>query len=145
MAKIQDIEYPDDLFYDVDNQLWYEPLADSTVRVGFTPWAARMMGGVLVFTPKRIGREFEKGRSFAVLEGGKWVGSARAAFDGSVVSHNEALVQKPERLEEGFGSAWMVTVRPARENWRDGLITGEAIGPAFEAWLRGERYMERTE
>jgi glycine cleavage system H protein len=145
MARVQDIDYPDDLFYDMDNQLWYEPLADGTVRVGFTPWAARMMGGVLVFTPKRIGREFEKGRSFAVLEGGKWVGSARAAFDGSVVSHNELLVQKPERLEEGFGPAWMVTVRPARENWRDGLITGEAIGPAFETWIRGERYKGRAE
>jgi glycine cleavage system H protein len=143
VARIQGIDYPEGLLYDVDNQIWYEPLAEGTVRAGFTPWAAKMMGGVLVFTPKRIGREFERGRSFAVVEGGKWVGSAHAAFDGSMVSHNELLMQKPELLEEGFGQAWMVTVRPTRADWRAGLITGDAIGPAFEAWIRGERYKEK--
>jgi glycine cleavage system H protein len=145
MVKVQEYDYPEDLFYDVNNQIWYEPLADGTLRAGFTPWAARMMGGVLVFTPKRIGREFEKGRSFAVLEGGKWVGSARAAFDGTVISHNEKLVRKPEILEKGFGEAWMLTVRPALKEWRRELVTGSAIGPAFEAWISGERYKEREE
>lgn len=144
MVRIQEVEYPEHLFYDLDNQIWYEPLADGTVRAGFTPWAAKMMGGVLVFTPKRIGRDFEKGRSFAVLEGGKWVGSARAAFDGSVVSHNDLLLRRPELLENGFGDAWMVTVRPARDDWRDGLITGEAIGTALETWIKGEAYKERA-
>jgi glycine cleavage system H protein len=145
MARVQHVDYPDDFFYDVENQIWYEPLPDGTVRAGFTPWAAKMMGGVLVFTPKRIGREFEKGRSFAVLEGGKWVGSARAAFDGSVVSHNDLLVQKPELLEQGFGQAWMMRLRPARADWRDGLVTGEAIGPTCEAFIRGEKYRDRLE
>jgi glycine cleavage system H protein len=145
VVKVQEYDYPDNLLYDVSNQIWYEPLADGTVRAGFTPWAAKMMGGVLVFTPKRIGREFEKGRSFAVLEGGKWVGSARAAFDGTVISHNETLVRKPELLEKGFGEAWMIIVRPARDDWRRELITGSAIGPAFEAWISGERYKERQE
>ena len=30
MAKVQGGDYPDHLFYDVDNQIWYEPLADGT-------------------------------------------------------------------------------------------------------------------
>ena len=102
MALVQGSEYPEHLFYDVDNQIWYEALADGTVRAGFTPWAVKLMGEVLVFTPKRIGRDFEKERSFAVIEGGKWVGAARAAFDGTVVSHNELLMQKPERLSDAL-------------------------------------------
>jgi hypothetical protein len=57
--------------------------------VGFTKWAAKLMGEILVFTPKRLGFDFEPNRSFGVLEGGKWAGSAPAAFDGVVVSHNE--------------------------------------------------------
>jgi glycine cleavage system H protein len=145
MAHIEGREYPDCLFYDIESQIWYEPLADGTVRAGFTPWAAAMMGDVLVFTPKRIGREFEKGRSFAVIEGGKWVGSARAAFDGTVIAHNEMLLAKPERLREGFGEAWMLIVRPARADWQEGLITGPAIAPAFAAWLKSEAYKERSE
>ena len=46
-------DYPDHLFYDMNNQIWYEPLADGTMRAGFTPWAVALMGEVLVFTPSR--------------------------------------------------------------------------------------------
>lgn len=146
MAKIEGANYPDHLLYDVDNQIWYEPLPNGMVRAGFTPWAVALMGEVLVFTPKRIGRDFEKGRSFATVEGGKWVGSARAAFDGVVVAHNEKLIRKPELLSlDSFGDGWMLVVRPADDDWRADLVTGPAITAAFEAWLASGAYKERTE
>jgi glycine cleavage system H protein len=145
VVKVQDNDFPDHLLYDVENQIWYEPLGDGTVRAGFTAWAANLMGDVLVFTPKRIGRDFEKGRSFAVVEGGKWVGSARAAFDGVVVAHNELLERKPELLnQDAYGQGWMLVVRPADEHWRKALVTGPAIAPAFEAWMASEAYKDRT-
>jgi glycine cleavage system H protein len=104
------------------------------------------MGDVLVFTPKRIGRDFEKGRSFAVVEGGKWVGSARAAFDGIVIAHNKLLERRPELLnQDAFGEGWMLIVRPAGDDWRDGLVTGSAIAPAFEAWFASGVYKDRAE
>jgi glycine cleavage system H protein len=145
MANVEGHDYPDRLFYDVDNQIWYEPLEDGTVRVGFTPWAVTAMGEVLVFTPKRIGRDFEKDRSFATIEGGKWVGAACAAFAGIVAGHNEALIRRPELLmQDAFGAAWMLLVRPASDDWRSGLITGAAIEPAFAAWLGSGAYKNRT-
>ena len=146
MARVQDQEYPDRLYYDVDNQIWYEALADGKIRAGFTPIAISLAGEVLVFTPKRIGRDFEKGRSFATIECGKWVGSARAAFAGVVEAHNEALMQKPELLnEDAFGKGWMLIVRPSEENWRAGLVTGTAIAAAFGEWIAAEAYKDRTE
>jgi len=142
---LQDSEFPEALHYDVDNQIWYQPLGDGTVRVGFTSWAARLMGEVLVFTPKRIGRDFDKGRSFAVVEGGKWVGSARAGFDGVVVAHNELLTQRPELINrDAYGEGWMLIVRPAHDDWKDALVTGAAIGPAFEAWFGTGAYKSRS-
>jgi glycine cleavage system H protein len=145
MVRVQGGDYPDHLYYDVANQIWYERLADGTVRLGFTPWAASMMGDVLVFTPKRIGRTFEKGRSFAVIEGGKWVGSARSAFEGTVLAHNEALISKPELLRDGFGEGWMLIVSPSADDWREGLVTGAAIAPAFDVWMAAEAYKDRAE
>jgi glycine cleavage system H protein len=145
MVTLQDNEFPDDLLYDIDNQVWYLPLGDGVLRTGFTSWAAKLMGEVLVFTPKRLGRDFEKGRSFAVIEGGKWVGTARAAFDGVVVSHNPLLEEDPGLLtRDSYGDGWMLTVRPARDDWRAGLVTGPAIAPAFEAWFATETYKDRT-
>jgi glycine cleavage system H protein len=146
VVRIQDHEFPEHLLYDIDNQIWYAPLVDGTVRAGFTSWAVSLMGEVLVFTPKRLGRDFEQGRSFATIEGGKWIGSARAAFYGVVVSHNEDLIRKPELLmQDAFGDGWMLIVRPAHENWRGTLVTGSVIAPAFEAWLATDSYKSRVE
>jgi len=146
VAKVQDYEFPESLLYDLENQIWYEPLPDGSIRAGFTPLAMSLAGDVLVFTPKRIGRDFEKGRSFATIECGKWVGSARAAFDGVVLAHNEALIRKPELLnQDAFGQGWMLIVRASQADWREALITGERIEQAFEAWLASGAYKDRTE
>ena len=146
MARVQDQEYPDHFFYDVENQIWYEALPDGKIRAGMTPIAVSLAGEVLVFTPKRLGRDFEKGRSFATIECGKWVGSARAAFAGVVEAQNEALMKKPELLnEDAFGKGWMLIVRSLRDDWRRGLVTGAAIAPAFGEWIASETYKDRTE
>jgi glycine cleavage system H protein len=145
LARVQDQEFPEHLLYDVENQIWYAPLPDGTLRTGFTSWAAALMGEVIVFTPKRLGHGFEKGRWFAMVEGGKWIGAARAGFDGSVVAHNEKLVDKPELLtSDAFGDGWMLIVRPAGDDWQTSLVTGAAIGPTIERWITGGAYKERT-
>ena len=49
MTLVDGNEYPEHLYYDLDNQIWYEPLADGTIRVGFTPdchYARRRRAGV---------------------------------------------------------------------------------------------------
>lgn len=136
MARVQDQDYPDHLFYDVENQIWYEALADGKIRAGMTPIAVSLAGEVLVFTPKRLGRDFEKGRSFATIECGKWVGSARAAFEGVVEAHNEALMKKPELLnEDAFGKGWMLIVRSLRDDWREGMIKDDKVAE-FQATLK---------
>jgi glycine cleavage system H protein len=145
VVNLQGYEFPEHLLYDIENQIWYERLPDKTVRAGFTTWAASLMGDVLVFTPKRLGRDFEKNKSFAVVEGGKWVGAARAAFDGVVVAHNQKVIEKPELLnQDAYGVGWMLIVRPRHESWSDDLVRGASIGPEFERWLQSGDYQNRT-
>jgi len=145
VAIVQGYEFPENLLYDIENQIWYLPLGDGTMRAGFTSWSAALMGEVLVFTPKRLGHTFEKDRWFAMVEGGKWIGAARAGFDGIVVAHNEALVDKPELLtKDPFGAGWMLIVRPSGNDWRDGLVTGADVGPAIDAWIATGSYKSRA-
>ena len=146
MAVVDGKDYPEHLYYDLDNQIWYEPLEDGTIRAGFTPISIALAGDVLVFTPKRVGRDFEAQRSFATIECGKWVGAARAAFDGVVVASNEELVRKPKLLnQDAFGAGWMLIVRAADAGWRDRLATGGGVAPAFAAWIAAEAYKGRAE
>lgn len=145
MASVEGQTFPEHLYYDLVNQIWYEPLPDGTIRAGFTPLAMELAGEVLVFTPKRVGRDFEAQRSFATVEGGKWVGAARAAFDGIVVAVNEELIKRPRLLNrEALGEAWMLIVRASTESWRDGLVTGAAVEEAFTKWLAAESYKDRA-
>lgn len=145
MAKVDGYEFSDHLYYDLANQIWYEPLADGSIRAGFTPLAMELAGEVLVFTPKRAGRDFEAQRSFATVEGGKWVGAARAAFDGVVLAVNEDLIKRPRLLnQEAFGTAWMLIVRANVDTWRNGLVTGAAVEEAFSKWLAAESYKDRA-
>jgi len=144
MAQVQGFDFPEDRFYDVDNQIWYLDLGDGTVRAGFTGWAAKLMGEVLVFTPKRIGQTFDKDKWFAMVEGGKWIGAARAAFDGAVVAQNETLIDRPELLStDAFGDGWMIVLTPAPADWREQLTAGDRIGAAMEAWIAGGSYTRR--
>lgn len=145
MVTVAEHEFPEHLYYDLDNQVWYEPLANGDVKAGFTPLAIELAGDVLVFTPKRIGKDFEAQRSFATIECGKWVGAARAAFEGVVVAVNEELIKRPRLLNsDAFGEAWMLVVRPFKAEWREGLMTGPQIADAFSAWLKAESYKDRT-
>ena len=141
MADVHGCHFPDHLHYDVLNLIWYEPLDDGTIRVGLTPVATALSGPMLAFTPKRPGREFEVGKSFATIESGKWVGPARAAFAGIVVTISESLMARPNIANaDPYGNGWMLTVRPAEADWRDVLVTGPAIAPAFEAWMQAEAF-----
>lgn len=144
MAQVQGYEFPEDRFYDVENQIWYAPLPDGTARAGFTTWATTLMGDVLVFTPKRVGHTFDKDKWFAMVEGGKWVGAARAAFDGTIVAHNEALIDKPELLsKDAFGDGWMIVLKPTPADWQDQLTPGDRIAAVVEEWIAGGSYRKR--
>jgi glycine cleavage system H protein len=141
LATVRGCFFPDHLLYDVPNHIWYTPLDDGTVRAGMNPIAIALAREVLVFTPKRVGREVEKGRSFATIESAKWVGAAHAAFDGIVVAVNEMLIERPTLANsDPYGEGWMLIVRPAHDNWREGLVSGSAIGPAYEEWMEGEGF-----
>ena len=58
MALVQGKDYPEHLYYDLANQIWYEPLPDGRIRAGFTPLAIELTGDVLIFSPKRVGQNF---------------------------------------------------------------------------------------
>jgi glycine cleavage system H protein len=141
VATVRGCNFPEERFYDVANHVWYSPLDDGTLRVGMTSVAIVLAREVLVFTPKRVGRDFEKNRSFATVESAKWVGSVRSAFDGVVLAVNEALIQRPTLANsDPYGEGWMLIVRPSHADWRAGLVAGADVGPAYEAWMESDGF-----
>jgi glycine cleavage system H protein len=141
MAIVRRCEFPEALHYDVPRHVWYTPAGDGLVRAGITPVGVALAREVLIFTPKRVGRSFEKDRAIATVESAKWVGSVRAAFAGRVEAVNEALVARAAAVNtDCYGEGWMALLRPAAPDWSAGLVTGAAVGPAYAEWMEREGF-----
>lgn len=134
MAVVNGCLLPDDLLYDVENQLWYRERADGLVEVGMTTVAVAMVGGrIVAITPKRAGRRIEAGQACAVIESGKFVGPAKVCFGAEIVESNEMLLDRPGVANtDPYGAAWLVVVRP--DDWsaaRARLTPGPAVAEPY--------------
>ena len=50
MPTVKGCNLPDDLLYDVENQIWFKEIGDGTVRIGMTAVATAMAGRLVAFT-----------------------------------------------------------------------------------------------
>jgi glycine cleavage system H protein len=107
MPTIRGCHLPDELLYDVENNIWYRENADGAVTVGMTAVAAAMAGELVAFTAKKAGRAVQAGKSCATIESGKWVGPAKIAFDAEVVEVNDALTGTPKLTTLTAEGGWL--------------------------------------
>jgi len=135
MPSVRGCNLPDDLLYDVENNIWYQDLNDGTVRVGMTAVAVAMAGQLVAVTPKKVGRTVKVGKSCATIESGKWVGPAKLIAGGEVVTVNEDLTASPDTANsDPYVAGWLVVVRP--EDWdgvKGDLTPGSEVAAPYEA------------
>lgn len=142
MATVRGCTLPDNLLYDVPNHIWYQELGDGTVRVGMTVVATAMAGRLVAYTPKAVGKELKAGKSCATVESGKWVGPAKLACAGTVVTINEALVATPALAnEDPYEKGWLLVVKPV--DWdtvKAGLVAGTEVAAPYEAKMSADGF-----
>lgn len=142
MADVRGCHFPDELLYDVDNQIWYQELPDGTVKLGMTSVATAMAGQLVAFTPKKVGRSVEAGKSCATVESGKWVGPAKSIVAGTVAAVNDALAAKPALAnEDPYGAGWLVILKPT--DWaaaKATLTPGAEVAPKYEAKMAADGF-----
>ena len=142
MANVRGCDLPDALLYDVDNHIWYQELEDGNVKLGMTTVATAMAGQLVAFTPKKVGRSVDAGKSCATVESGKWVGPAKSAAAGAVVAVNEEMVAKPALAnEDPYGAGWLVILKPS--DWasvKAALTPGAEVAPKYEAKMAADGF-----
>jgi glycine cleavage system H protein len=142
MATVKGCNFPDELFYNVDNNVWARREADGTVTLGMTAYAAALAGQIVSCTPKKVGRGVDKDKSAATVESGKWVGPVKAPVSGEVAAINDAVTSKPATINaDPYGSGWLVRLKPG--SWdaeSTGLVTGAAAAAAFEAKMNADGF-----
>ncbi len=142
MANVKGCNLPDDLYYNVENNVWARREADGNVTVGMTAYACALAGQIVSVTPKKAGKAIEQNKSVSTVESGKWVGPVKTPVSGEIVAVNEDLAGKPASINsDPYGAGWMVKLKPS--NWdgeAGGLVTGAAAASAFEAKMNAEGF-----
>jgi glycine cleavage system H protein len=142
MPTVKGCNLPDDLLYDVENQIWFRELGDGTVKLGMTAVATAMAGKLVAYTPKAVGKDVKAGKSCATVESGKWVGPAKSAAGGTIVAINDTLTSNPSTANaDPYGEGWLIILKP--EEWdsvKVGLVPGSQVAGPYEAKMAADGF-----
>lgn len=142
MGVVRGCNIPEDLHYNIENNVWARREPDGTVTVGLTAYACSLAGEIVAYTPKKAGKAIDKDKSCATVESGKWVGPVKSPVAGEVVAVNEAVSAKPSLInKDPYGEGWIVKLKPS--NWDEdskGLKTGQEALAAFEAKMQADGF-----
>lgn len=139
MALIRNCTIPEDLHYLVRSHVWARP-ENGTVVVGITDVAQNLAQRFIAYTPKKVGRRVEVGKSTATLESGKWVGPVPSPVAGEVIAVNEAALADPSLVNRSpYGEGWIAKVKA--DDWerdRAELLSGEAALEEYARFMEEE-------
>jgi glycine cleavage system H protein len=142
MPTVKGCNLPDDLLYDVENQIWFRELGDGTVKLGMTAVATAMAGKLVAYTPKAVGKDVKAGKSCATVESGKWVGPAKSAAGGTIVAINDTLTSNPSTANaDPYGEGWLIILKP--EDWdnvKGSLVPGAQVAGPYEAKMAADGF-----
>ena len=129
--EIQGYSMPDDLYYE-ENHYWVRIEGDALV-MGMDDFAQQMAGEIVFIQLPFEGKKLKKGKKFAKVESGKWLGKVYAPVNGELAESNEELETNTALINEDcYGSGWMYKIRPDDMGELQDLIHG---AEAIEKWL----------
>jgi len=142
MGAVRGCNIPEDLSYNVENNVWARREADGSITVGLTSYACSLAGEIVAYTPKKVGKDIAQDKSCATVESGKWVGPVKAPVSGEVTAVNEAVAGKPGLInKDPYGQGWVIKMKPSSwDSESTSLKTGADALKAFEAKMQAEGF-----
>lgn len=105
------MEFPANLKYTKDHE-WLDTGAGAA-KVGVTAYAIDQLGDIVHVELPKVGDHFDAGAAFGTIESTKTVSDLYMPISAKVVEINEALVKKPESIQEDpYKNGWLVKVEP---------------------------------
>ncbi len=120
-----DVEIPSDLRFTLDDE-WVRH-DDGRVVIGITDYAQQQLGDIVFVELPEVDTDVTQGKPFGVIESVKAVSDLNAPISGEIVEVNQALIDKPETVNEDcYGDGWLCVISPAAEAELEGLLDAAA-------------------
>lgn len=117
--------FPDDLFYDIENNTWLKVEEDGTVRVGVTSLLSAIAGRLVRTNLKQIGDSIRKGQSLGTLESEKFVGPVPSPVTGAVIEINQNAIDLPGTINVSpYEKGWIARLKPSNLSNEMALLAG---------------------
>lgn len=142
MGAVRGCDIPEDLMYNVENNVWCRDEGNGVVTIGLTSYACSLAGEIVSYTPKKAGKAVKKDKSCATVESGKWVGPAKAPIAGEIESANDAVAANPGLINsDPYGEGWLVKMKASDFAGESAaLVTGADVAAAFEAKMEADGF-----
>ena len=116
--------YPDNFRYTKEHE-WVS-VEDGTGTIGITDHAQHELGDIVYVDLPKVGATVAKGGTIGSVESVKAVSDIYSPVSGDVIEINQALADKPERLnEDPHGDAWLIKVRLSAADEIKNLLSAE--------------------
>ena len=125
---------PPDLRYIKDHD-WARIEPDGSATLGITEFAQDSLGDVVFVELPEAGAEVTQFKPFGEIESVKAVSELVSAISGTVTERNEALLEKPELVNESpYGDGWLLKIQVGDASELDNLMSAEE----YDAFLASE-------
>ena len=144
MAVVRNCVLPRDLYYKVEEHLWLRVNADGSVTLGLTDAAQTLAGAILYVNPRAVGKMYERNKTIATVESGKWIGVMRAPVAGTLLEANPLVLADAGLINRSpYKQGWIVRLAPTQlEEDLQFLVTGEAALVAYEDFMEQRNLSE---
>jgi glycine cleavage system H protein len=112
--QVRDCEFPDDVYLDVEKDVWLNPLSERQVIIGVTSILSFVAGRIKAINLKKNLAFVKPGQSLATLESAKYFGAIRSPIEAKLIEFNSALTDKPRMINDSpYGDGWLAKMEPA--------------------------------
>ena len=112
--QIEYCEFPEDLLYDLENNVWVRMESQNRARLGITSVYAALAGRLNRVKFKPSGADVMKGQSVATIESPRYFGVVRTPLTGRLVAINAGLERDPKLANDSpYSLGWFAELEPA--------------------------------
>jgi glycine cleavage system H protein len=130
-------DFPDDRYYDVENDVWFKPEGESGGRVGITTVLSFLAGKILKTKLKTVLKTVGVGQGLGTIESTTYFGAVRSPVAGTLSRMNFTLQDNPKLLNSSlYDAGWVAEYRSFDKNLLTRLYFGEKAKDKLEARIR---------
>jgi len=136
-VEVDHCEFPDELYYDVGNDVWIRPAPDGTGTMGITTVLSFLAGKFTSIKLKTQLSNVSQNQAIATVESGRYFGPVRSPVSGQIAKFNVTLQVDPSPANSSsYESGWIAQFESFNAQDLAGLKKGRKAAEAIGSRIR---------